>query len=171
MEQKEEEMKDSDICTQGTKYMRCGKHTVKSIPIKTRDKTEQKQKLILCEKNQKLATTTIADYGTALNLSHGRAFIKHHGYAKQLITCLIKKHPDVWLINTDGFTKQGHPSFKKAMEKNNFRIVDWRWSGAGGYARALRQDVIDQIIEKQEKGAHFIYYVDPKFHSRNKEKK
>jgi len=161
-------MKDSDICTLGKKYMKCGKYTIRSATLKTRDKTENKHKLMLCDKKQKLATTVLSDYDTALNLSHGRAYQKHKGYAKQLITCIIKKHPQAWLINTDGFTKQGHSSFQKIMEQNGFRLIDWRWSGAGGYARAMRQDIIDKIVEKQEKGERMIFYVDPKYHSRNK---
>jgi hypothetical protein len=159
-----------NICTTGVELMKCGKFVVRSKEIKKKHQTATTLKLMLCDGETQLATTKYTDYGNAMNLEGGRSYVKGHGYAKQLITCLIKSKPDVWLINTDGFTKQGFESFSKVMEENDFRIVDWRWSGVGGIGRAMRQDIIDKIIEGDERGERFIFAVNHSFHSRNKKK-
>lgn len=160
-----------DICTTGVELMKCGDFLVMSKEKKRKFKdSPPTMKLMLCDGDKKLATTTYTDYKTAMNLKGGRSYVKGHGYARQLITCLIKSKPDVWLINTDGFTKQGYEAFSKVMEENDFRIVDWRWSGSGGYGRAMKQDMIDKIIEADEQGTRFIWAVDSSFHSRNKKK-
>jgi len=142
---------------------------IKEIPVK-RNRGDFKL-ITICKGEEPVSSAYVLDGETSIAIHDMRAHTKGGGYGKKLLEYIMSSHPHLHHISTDGFTEQGAKAFRKVMQKHDFRMTDWIHGPAVGIGQAWRQDVIDQIIEKNEKGHRTIFHIDPSFHSRNKGEK
>jgi hypothetical protein len=119
-----------------------------------------KKVLLKDEKGDVLASLKVTyDSDTALRIEAWKAKKKGHGYGKELMRELLKAYPNVTTIATDGLSEMGARNIEKALP--NFKIIEWRRSGAGGMAMLMRQDAIDYFVEQNQKGVCTMFRFGP----------
>lgn len=141
--------------------------SVKNNPISTNIKREKNKIFLVSPDGEKLAVVkVIGETESSINLSTWRAYVKHKGYGKELIQKIVKSKPNLYMVTTNGLSKEGEPAMQQALK--GFKITDWRTSGAGAFIMFMRQDAIDYYVELQEKsGRRSVIQINPELHSRN----
>jgi hypothetical protein len=125
--------------------------------------------VLLTRNSDVLAKMKVKEFGDeSIRISDWKTLKKGKGYGKELIRKYIKKHPEVWDINTDGFTEAGAKSIEKALP--NFRITIWRHGTTTGIGKLMRQDAIDYYVDRQMEGRRSPIYVNPQLRSKRIEK-
>lgn len=148
------------------KELSCKEYKVCSKETKRRG--DVVKQLTMCDNDKKLASIRMIDHDTSIRLENWKTHVKGRGHGKQLIDCVIKSKPGLFHIATDGFTENGYNAFKKVVEKYDFQITEWIHGTHAGVGNAFRQDFIDMVIDRQEKGHRMIFHFVPSFHSKYK---